>query len=243
MCSKYSSLADAKKTSIAPGKSSRKTITTTKKIHGLPITLRNKSSFQNKQVWDVLEHVLEDVRIHNRKQVAVTVRDTYDGRRFSGTCHDIVYDKHVTKTYQPRIYAHITPHEDNNFPHWVDRSPALIETVVHKDGKFIVETKKVSARGYLSSYMLDRMECLVHVLSHEIRHIWQGGHRRGRVWGARGRYSDRDADAFAIRKVRSWRRTVERSQSDQAYVTASSFLSHVLTKIAVAIKARRPNQN
>ena len=28
------------------------------------------------------------------------------------------------------------------------------------------------------------------------------------VWGSRGRYSERDADAYAVRKLREWRRKV-----------------------------------
>jgi hypothetical protein len=62
-------------------------------------------------------------------------------------------------------------------------------------------------KGYLkhTEYTLD--EAIVHLAAHEQRHVWQIQHRRGyRVWGARGVYSERDADAYAIRMVRAWRR-------------------------------------
>jgi hypothetical protein len=48
----------------------------------------------------------------------------------------------------------------------------------------------------------------------EIRHVWRSQieewerRRRGMVWGARGVFSERDADAFAIRKVREYRRHI-----------------------------------
>lgn len=63
-------------------------------------------------------------------------------------------------------------------------------------------------RGYLPTpYIASRTEALVYVLAHELRHLWQGKVPRGRrVWGARGQYSERDADAYAIRMLRAWRR-------------------------------------
>lgn len=52
-----------------------------------------------------------------------------------------------------------------------------------------------------------RIEALVLLLAHELRHCWQTVNPRGyRVWGARGQYSERDADAYAIQKLRAWRR-------------------------------------
>jgi hypothetical protein len=62
--------------------------------------------------------------------------------------------------------------------------------------------------GYISSLILTREEVLVQVIAHELRHLWQRTHKgkRGKVWGARGQYSDKDADAYAIRKTREWRR-------------------------------------
>lgn len=61
--------------------------------------------------------------------------------------------------------------------------------------------------GYISSYILSREEALVHVIAHELRHLWQAKVKKGhRVWGARGQFSDRDADAYAIKKTRGWRR-------------------------------------
>jgi hypothetical protein len=68
--------------------------------------------------------------------------------------------------------------------------------------------KKSSTGGYIDHLILSREEALVHVLAHEFRHLWQVNHpkKRGKVWGARGLYSDRDADYYAIHKTRAWRR-------------------------------------
>lgn len=52
-----------------------------------------------------------------------------------------------------------------------------------------------------------RVEQLVYLLAHELRHLWQARVKRGRrVWGARGQFSERDADAWAIGCLRRWRR-------------------------------------
>ena len=102
-----------------------------------------------------------------------------------GTCYpDGCPGYHVTAN--PLVVISITKNE-NAFP--------LYET--HKNGS-----------GYINSLLISREEAFVHVITHELRHLW---HKKipkgyGRVWGARGQYSDRDADAYAIKKVREWRR-------------------------------------
>ena len=72
----------------------------------------------------------------------------------------------------------------------------------------IKDTPKVfSNGGYITSIELSREESLVNNLAHELRHYWQMNHigKRGKVWGARGKFSERDADAYAIRRTREWR--------------------------------------
>jgi hypothetical protein len=56
--------------------------------------------------------------------------------------------------------------------------------------------------------LLDQTEELVETLAHEFRHYWQSNHKtkRGKVKGSRGQYSEKDADSYAIRKVREWRK-------------------------------------
>lgn len=55
--------------------------------------------------------------------------------------------------------------------------------------------------------MAGRLEFLVYILAHELRHLWQAQVPRGRrVWGSRGQFSERDADAYALRMLRAWRR-------------------------------------
>lgn len=60
--------------------------------------------------------------------------------------------------------------------------------------------------GYLKYAIGSRLESLVAILAHELRHIWQSTHTKGKVWGARGRFSERDADAYAMQMLRRYRR-------------------------------------
>lgn len=68
--------------------------------------------------------------------------------------------------------------------------------------------------GYLPIAIGSRIEALVLVLAHELRHLWQGSGPRARagkprvgmVYGSRGRISERDADAYALQMLRRYRR-------------------------------------
>jgi len=65
-----------------------------------------------------------------------------------------------------------------------------------------------SRKGYLPVALFSCDEIAVYIIAHELRHAWHQRHPKGwRVWGSRGQYSERDADAYAIKKVRAWRRT------------------------------------
>ena len=69
--------------------------------------------------------------------------------------------------------------------------------------------KTYDGKGYIPTIILNKVEDIIHVIAHELRHLWQSKVKRGyRVWGARGQFSERDADAYAIRKVREYRKTI-----------------------------------
>lgn len=61
--------------------------------------------------------------------------------------------------------------------------------------------------GYLPHILGSRCETVLFILAHELRHLWQSRVKRGRrVWGARGQFSERDADAYALGMLRRFRR-------------------------------------
>ena len=72
-------------------------------------------------------------------------------------------------------------------------------------GRYIIFSE-LQSNSKLSSgvlcLILSREEALVHILAHELRHLWQKNHpkKKDKVWGSRGQFSDSGADAYAIRR-------------------------------------------
>lgn len=86
-----------------------------------------------------------------------------------------------------------------------DRACPFIVVSVAKRPTF--PAREPSRGGYLPSPPMSRTEAVLFILAHELRHLWQARVPRGRrVWGARGKFSERDADAYALRALRHWRR-------------------------------------
>lgn len=93
-------------------------------------------------------------------------------------------------------------------PHIAAWTPKVrtVHVVSRKDGVETHSMRKVS-KGYLPMPAMSREEGVLFVIAHELRHLWQAKVKRGRrVWGARGQFSERDADAYALRALRHWRR-------------------------------------
>jgi len=90
-------------------------------------------------------------------------------------------------------------------------SPFIVVRFTTYDDLFPAVRKGFKA--YLPELFLDRKEALLGVLAHELRHLWQSKVKKGyRVWGSKGQFSERDADAYAIRKTREWRRQHNKPQ-------------------------------
>ena len=65
----------------------------------------------------------------------------------------------------------------------------------------------INQGAYLGISVYTKEEELVHVLAHEWRHVWQRIVPRGwRVWGSKGQFSERDADAYGLQILRQYRR-------------------------------------
>jgi len=62
--------------------------------------------------------------------------------------------------------------------------------------------------------LANRLETLVYLAAHELRHLWQAARLTDRrksaplpmAWGSKGKYSEVDTEAFAIHTLREWRR-------------------------------------
>ena len=85
-------------------------------------------------------------------------------------------------------------------------NPFIVVSITKDEGCFPLYKTNKKGSGYINSLLLSREEAVVYLIAHELKHLWQAKVKRGRrVWGARGQFSERDADRYAIRKTREWR--------------------------------------
>lgn len=85
------------------------------------------------------------------------------------------------------------------------RSGQISLCIGELEGRYL--TKGREGKGYLVGIALgSRREAILKVLAHELRHRWQHVNRHPRVHGSKGRYSERDADAWALGVLRRYRR-------------------------------------
>ena len=76
--------------------------------------------------------------------------------------------------------------------------------------------------GYLDYLLLNHYESLVHVLAHELRHAWQHKNRKNRdkwIHNSYGKFSNKDADSFAIKKTRELRHKTRHIFSNKVPIT------------------------
>jgi hypothetical protein len=131
---------------------------------------------------------------------------------------------HKLDARKPLIIVRIWSKE-NAFPYWVDYSYSKSKNTVDNRKSLSDKPGSYAHRGYISHWLLTREECLIHVLAHEMRHVWQINHKHGWVQGSKGSsFSEKDSDAFAIKVVRAWRRTRARQETEKALGCAASFL-------------------
>jgi hypothetical protein len=96
-------------------------------------------------------------------------------------------------------------------------NPFIVVRVTQNESYFPIYTTYKKGKGYIDHILLSREEAVILVLTQELRHLWHKKIPKGyRVWGARGQYSDRDADAYAIKKVREWRRQSMKNKTTDA---------------------------
>ena len=164
-------------------------------MEGEKTKLRNTTDIPDEQVREIIRLV----RPSGISNFDVMVKN---GRHYKGMAYWSGSGYHATN--DPFITLHLAPEKDYlGHRKWTgdafngERWPVKVP-------KFPL--MKGARGGYLPCLLLSRNEYLAYLLAHELRHLWQSNHKNGKVWGARGKFSERDADAYAIRMVRAYRR-------------------------------------
>ncbi len=80
-------------------------------------------------------------------------------------------------------------------------------------------------KGYRPWYAYTYEEALVAIVAHELNHLAQAKNPRlyRRTWGARGRFSELDCDAYAIRMLRAWRAQTSGTQAARTRPKVTNF--------------------
>jgi hypothetical protein len=184
--------------------------------------LKNHTNIPDEKIREIIRFVTPnrvtgfDVRIGNSKNEIFRGRAYPQGSPYHNTANPFIVVK-LTK-------------DETVFPYFV-RYKSHTRTRVKlnpQSGKFEVVSYNTGTGGYIDHLLLSREEVIVHVIAHELRHLWHAKVKKGyRVWGARGQFSDKDADAYAIRKTREWRlkKRTEGTIADLPYEHAKCLFS------------------
>ena len=151
--------------------------------------LRNTTDIPDEQVREIVR----SVRPSGISNFDVMLKN---GRHYKGMAYTQGSGYHMNWDWF--ITVHMQAAED-----YPDKQYWMSRPIYRKVIKFPYQWPSHGA--YLGCLLLSRQECLAYLLAHELRHLWQRKHKNGKVWGSRGRLSERDADAYAIRMVRRYR--------------------------------------
>ena len=139
------------------------------------------------------------MRLKNHTDIPDTVvRDLIAAVRPSGISNfDVRISNYAGRRGRGRAYHYSSYHDRD--------CPFVVVSIAKTDDK-ARDLGQGRKGGYLKYAVGSRMEVLIAILSHELRHLWQATHSRGKVWGSKGRFSERDADAYALQMLRRYRR-------------------------------------
>jgi hypothetical protein len=195
------------------------------------IYLKNTTKYSDTEIAEILEFSMPLGLPDFDATITRRFRDL-----FKGTCYPFGCRRHKVNPSKPLIIVR-TSQKEKYFPYWIERGGTFKKTkriaTVQRHATFF-SGHKARRHGYISTLLRTAQECLVYVTAHELRHLYQVQNKACWVYGSKGkRSSERDADAYAIAKVREWRRKNIAREVEHALHAASIFLSSTLQSMAV----------
>jgi hypothetical protein len=143
----------------------------------------------------------KDMRIRNSTDFSVEkLREIIQVVRPPGISKFDVMVKNSRGSYAGRAYSAGSEYHDRDCPFIVVR--------IGKAEEFPKKNYYRFKKGAPDFWMLTREEGLVAVMAHELRHLYQAKarNRRGYFPKTRGKFSEVDADCYALNRLRAWRR-------------------------------------
>jgi hypothetical protein len=199
----------------------------------LEVYLKNTTKFSRERIAEILQFSMPP----DMPDFDATITNRF-ADHFRGVCYQYGCLLHE-RPHKPLVIARVNPNEAQ-FPFWIERGDGK-RSRAHGGGNraAVAQTTNIRRRGYISTWLRSPEECLVYVLAHELRHLWQRDYKNNWVFGAKGKKSsERDADSYAIRKLRQWRRKNEFHETEMALERAGSFLFSMLKMLVAALAAK-----
>src|SRR3990167_10614729 len=159
--------------------------------------ITNTTDIQNELIREIISFVRPsgiskfDVMVKNGEQIAgkaYSKGSSYDATADPFVVCRVPEDKGIKRTYL-QMGAVILKQPVNNYPRIL-----ITYQIGHLKGK--------------RYWLTNRIECLVYIMAHELRHIWQAKmkNKKGYYPKSRGRFSEIDTEGYAITKLRAWRK-------------------------------------
>jgi hypothetical protein len=223
------SYAAVRKSSTAPSKyGTADNVDSLQKGKTIPVYLKNTTRYSDTE----LEAILQFSMPPGIPDFDVTATKRFRDL-FKGTCYPQGCRLHRVNPYKPLIIVRVSDNE-RDFPYWVERGSNPRESKRIAMNAISYSQYNPRRRGYISTLLRNSRECLVYLIAHELRHLYQAKNKTGWIYGSKGkRSSERDADAYAITKVRAWRKNNMAREVEQAYDAASIFLSLMLQRMTL----------
>jgi len=156
---------------------------------------------------DLLSEIVSFCRPHGVSLAKLLIRfrnsDGVSGRAYVDDCEIIIR--------LPRCYTGAPqPYRRRRLLRYVVDNPGKIPLDLkskRNPRRTLGRIRQATGEGYVEDECFTRRERIVGIVAHELRHLWQKKFRYApRYWGSHGRYSERDAESYAMHRVREWRR-------------------------------------
>jgi hypothetical protein len=187
--------------------------------------LRNTSGIPDEKVKEIVDWIAGTLGLTNFDVECRKSQHTFGGRAYlHGSSYHTTRRPFVVLRVGTETREHWEVKSDNR--KWVAQRRSWLsaanQPVARKVSKnrfpcFLRPYQYRQHRG--KRYVLaNRLEVLVYLAAHELRHLWQAARLTDRrrsaplpmAWGSKGKYSEVDTEAFAIHTLREWRRLSER---------------------------------
>jgi hypothetical protein len=219
-----------------------------KGLGALTITLYNDTdSFSDDQIWKGIRFILKNLKGMHYMKMSITLQGGYTGYSMGPRFIAIVVRECFCYNGSLFRGRYITSPRDTYYFDYDDMPyngvivlnvmgyPDVVYFPKFREGFKVV--KRGFEREYLGKLLLNPFEDLISILAHELRHVWQDDSiwqcdkvieidektemikpRCGSIWGTKHLTDERDANAFAIKIVRMWRRLEEQKQEQECQV-------------------------